>query len=1021
MNVRHAARALGLACIVTTLLATSACGSSNSSKGNSPPTTPPDTATVTLPSATAPGSISINVTVPLTAAMVGSAKSDRERLAHVIANGVSVSLVPVANGTAASPLHSALTSMQFAPNPGKSGAWKVNGSKSTLSASRLVGDEQTSGTFAYSGTKGCDGAATDCGGQLSIDVAAELSDAAATRLATQFERNPGAMALTIANSNGLSVSVPTTPVKNAATSSAGRVTVSLDPATTIPAASRVGGSTAIDEIVDAAFSPVAAQVRPAGFGGQRSSTRSAVMDGTTSPNLVPVQVTSDGSGCGSVMAQTAEGLGIATGFIGLVPVVGPALGAVTNSASFATAATGANAGDACIQAQFEVINAQLANQEEQIQNLQTEYLLQQNEIYQLMVAGANAQTNLDLTNYDNALQAISPSANGGNGIFGNFMINLGFWNANYTAVSGASIAGSSSSQTFLTTVSASTSEAATFAANLNSLSGSAVDVTACSATACPQSAVAANLSSSLVMLWSSEAQQLQATFELERSQGTNVVPLFDQYNNTISEQFQNSLAVLQQAFSLEAMVNQLNYDHATSNCSWGQSKECTNIDSFGGVPGTWFGYCQTLTNGACAATSTAAETTAYNLAQYRLAQIYAWRVNLLYEAALSFLFTDAPIGPQGYPTTTASGTIAGRTITNGPIPYAALLGSALTGVAGVHAATPMASLPAAATSGAAWTGSGVLYQYSAIFDANGCANVIIAANQSGGAAAAPPSDPCPPAIFLTAQGGAVDQAQYTGSVLQPYTSLGGSVTLAGLLQANLLMCNPSSPELGWYSPPAQNTGNAAGLVSGQWYLNCGNWATITNSSVAFPGATFPQAWTDPVSGATWLQSGYYSWSTTPWSPTTFYMSFEISGQAVNFAGASGCGSNDPVFYSSGTSSNYTTSSSPCYLAMAVKSDASYSGVTGLQTTNQGGSGSGLQIPIMWNQSYSSKNNANWTWQPQPVPAAEMGIYGFTCNFQTCTLVDGSVWTVTYSFAAPAGCPSDCIPEEILNLGLSQVS
>lgn len=143
MNVRRAARAIGLACIVTTLLATSACGSSNSSNGNGAPTTPPDTASVTLPGATAPGSISINVTVPLTAAMVGSAKSDRERLAHVIANGVSVSLVPVTNGPAASPLHSALTSMQFAPNPGKSGAWKVNSSKSTLSASRLVGDEQT--------------------------------------------------------------------------------------------------------------------------------------------------------------------------------------------------------------------------------------------------------------------------------------------------------------------------------------------------------------------------------------------------------------------------------------------------------------------------------------------------------------------------------------------------------------------------------------------------------------------------------------------------------------------------------------------------------------------------------------------------------------------------------------------------------------------------------------------------------------------------------------------------------------
>jgi hypothetical protein len=147
------------------------------------------------------------------------------------------------------------------------------------------------------------------------------------------------------------------------------------------------------------------------------------------------------------------------------------------------------------------------------------------------------------------------------------------------------------------------------------------------------------------MLWSSEAQQLEATTLLTRSQGTNVVPLFDQYNNTIAEQFQNSLGVLQQSFSLEAMVNQLNYDHATSSCTWGQTKECTNIATFGGIPGTWYGYCQTTTDGACPATSTANETTAYNQAQYRLAQVYAWRVGLLYNTALSFLYTDAPIAP----------------------------------------------------------------------------------------------------------------------------------------------------------------------------------------------------------------------------------------------------------------------------------------------------------------------------------------------------------------------------------------
>lgn len=1017
MRNRRIIRILSLATAISTLMLTAACTSQSSGNSSAMPSAAPNTVNLTRPTATSPGMFTADVNVPVSAAEVGEAKGDKARLAHLVAEGVSVSVVPLVDGRAASPLTGALISTQFAPNPGKSGGWKFSAGGSSLRATRMVGARTTSGTFTYSGDGPCEGT-EGCAGRLSVRVTAELSDAGAARLAAQFAERPDALAIAFGDSNGHFTYIPTSRAGGGDTAG-GRLTLGLDPSVELSPAPPTQALPFLDSVVDAAFGPVAARVRPAGLASTRPSARTAAADATTAPRVVPVQSTQSSSGCGSVMTASSTGLDYATGFLSLVPVVGTALSAVTVIGSGATALMGVNAGDACIQAQFELINAQLADQEGQIQNLQVQYALEQNEIYQLMVAGANAETNLDLTNYDNAIQAISPSDNGGAGIFGNFMKNLGFWNSNYSAIPGASISGSSSGQTFLTTVSASTSEAATFADSLNSLSGSAVDVMACSTTACPQSAVTTNPSSSLVMLWSSEAQQLEATAALARSQVTNVVPLFDQYNNTIVEQFQNSLGVLQQAFSLEAMVNQLNYDHATTDCSWGQSKECTNIDSFGGVPGTWYSYCQTLTDGACPSTSTETEITAYNQAQYRLAQVYVWRVGLLFETAMSFLFTDAPISPQYYPATTASGTIAGRTVTSGPIPYAAMIGSALTGLGGIDAASPMASLPAAVYGGgSSWQANAVLYQYSGIFDANGCANGIMAANQSGGASAPPPSNPCPPAIFLTGQGGPVDQSSYTGNVLQPYSNMSGSVNLAGQLQANLLMCDPGAASLTWYSPPAQNTGNAAGLSMGQWYLNCGNWATITNATYCFPGASCPLGWQDPVSGDPWLESQYYSWS-TPQS-NVFQMNFSIGGNGVNFAGAGNCGSTDVVLYSSSPpGSGYNGAPGTCYTSMSILNSNTMSGVTGMRTSNQAGGGNGLQIPIMWSQTYSSKDYSNWSWEPQQVPSTSIGTYGFTCSGQTCTMVDGSQWTVNYSTASSdPGC-SDCLPEEILDLFLAQ--
>jgi len=900
--------------------------------------------------------------------------------------------------------------MRFSPHRGRSGSWFLNAPAGTLTASNNVKQlalGTSAGTFTYTPTANartdaggsygggiqcghcCKSTAPNhggCGGTGSIQVSATttLPAAVARKLAAIMQRNSGGLAVAIGMSTGFYTYTPTTPAPGF-TDPAGRtVTVSLDPSVSVPAASLLQASPVLSKVVKAAFSP------------------NPVL--TQGPNR-GIAAAGSNTGCGSVMGTTSASLDIASGFLNFIPVVGTALGAVTNAAGAATALMEDNAGDACLQAEFSLINGQLADQEGQIQNLQVDYALEQNQIYQAMVDGANAQTNLDLTNYNNALDVITPSTSGGPGIFGTTMEHLVFWSSNYSAIPGATISGSSTGEPFDAAVSESLSTAAsTFPASLNSLSGSAVDDTACSTTACPKSAVVPNLSSSLVNLWAAEAQQLKATAKLDRNQGTNVVPLFDQYNNAITEQFQNSLGVLQQAYSLESMVNQLNYDHATTDCTWGQAKDCTMISSFGGVPGTLYSYCLTTTDGTCPATTTAAQTTIYNQAQQQLSRVYSWRVNQLYATALSFIESDAPISPQAYPLTTASGTIAGNTITSGPIAYGTLLGSGLPSLAGAPA-SPLASLPAAVTSGGStWESNGALYQYSGIYDANACATTIIAANLADGASAPPPADPCSP-IFLTGEGGPVDEASYTGNVLQPYTSQGGSVILTGIEQANLLMCTPGNAALGWYTPPVQNTGNAAGLESGTWYLNCGNWATVTNTTTCFPGANCPIGWSDPAIGYSWLYSQYYFFGTGSYpglnngANSVGLNDRNDSGTNAAFNGASGCGGSTNVAWfttgvpTDGGGSSSSASLGPCGATMYVQKGQSYQGVTGLRAPNQASSQSGLAIPVGWNESQNG-DNVTWTWEPEQVPSSAIGTYGFTCSDLTCTMVDGSQWTLS---------------------------
>ena len=946
-----------------------------------------------------------------------------------MSTGLSISLNPVGSGWVRSPLTSALASASFAPQPALRtsraqglATWHTNTDTWVLHATRQTTTGPSSIGVKFTGSS------------LKIAAAISFSDPGHSIARGNWDNNADLLAVSLVSGTG---AVWNTPVGagqrfnqgsgvGCTPNSGGSFAIAANPcltpltdgSTLNPAASPPGlvcnpdqcpviWTSTLNPTENLSFSPDPPSLASLTkiFSTAFSPSEALTQQPRQNRGAQPAQ---SSSGCGSVMGQTSAGLAIASGFLDIIPVVGSALGAVTNAGAETANLMGTNAGDACIQAQFSLINGQLADQEGQIQSLQSEEANLQNQIYKAMVDGANAQSNQDLTSYNNALLVLSPSPGGTSpGIFGTTMQDLEFWNSNYTVRPDASIAGSSSGTPFIQTVVFS-GQASAFSTNLNDISGSAVTATACSQTACPKSAVISDPASALVTLWSAEAQQLEVLAQADRSAGVNVVPLLDDYNNQISAQFQNSLAVLQQTFSLESMVNQLNYDHATMDCQWGQAQSCMMIGSFGRVPGTWYQYCSAA---PCAATTTQAQTAAYNAAQQQLAQVYSWRVQKLYATALGFIDTDTPIGPQSYPTDTATGMIGRTVINSGPISYRSLLGASLTPMAGL-ASTPLAALPSdVTTGGSTWESTGALYQYSGIFDANQCATTIMAANASDGASAPPPAAPCD-AIFLTGEGGPVNQASYTGNILQPYTSQPGSVTLAGLEQANLVMCTPTNAALEWYTPPAQNTGNAAGLVSGSWYLNCGNWATVSNTTSTkancFRGATCPIGWQNPADAYPWVTSQYYSFGEDSYpdlSNNTYSVTMDYSGASgmnVSFAGT--CSTNptlvtfltNPSLPTSGSGSSGTAYG--CGAGIYATDGSSYQGITGLRTNNQTSALSGLQIPLAWDEGNPSKDHASWSWEPEQVPPSALGTYGFTCSGLTCTMADGSVWTVTNSLA-----------------------
>ncbi|MFM8351624.1 MAG: hypothetical protein ACKN9D_11230, partial [Actinomycetales bacterium] len=439
------------------------------------------------------------------------------------------------------------------------------------------------------------------------------------------------------------------------------------------------------------------------------------------------------SNCSSVMSPSSDiGLKVATGVINYIPYVGGALSSgIQNRAGNAQA----NAQQACVSAQFATMNAQLAYQEAQIDQIQLELSQAKGAILQAFYAVDGEITNANLTAFMEDVNNLAQCSGGG--LLYDFMTDFGLWDS-CDAPTSATVEEVAQSPLFASQYTfAGVSAQQLFNEYIQGVSGSQVS-NKCSGSLLPnppgKEGVDCYKYVRPVGLQSSQAlaealvDQLVTATQVNVNDGVNAVPLFDQYNNALVGYYEQSVIALQAGFTLETLVNQLNYYNAGEDLEGCPAGGCF-INSLGQVPGTYYSI-QKLQATLGREPSATEQAEYYNLAQQALAQLYAARMNQLYINTISFIVTDAPAGGQVWPTGSGSNSI------NEGINYALNVGNSVTRSTTAKGSSPLCMLPAKSDM-CPPTGepsNAALYQYIGLRDAGKCYANILQWNKNNGTA-----------------------------------------------------------------------------------------------------------------------------------------------------------------------------------------------------------------------------------------------------------------------------------------------
>jgi hypothetical protein len=256
------------------------------------------------------------------------------------------------------------------------------------------------------------------------------------------------------------------------------------------------------------------------------------------------------NGCGNVMNDSGTGLTTASGFINLIPDAGPILGAIVGGGGLVLSLFGAGAGSNCVAQEFQSIENQLLIQQQQINQIESSLSLSSNFIWNNIATVAGNIGSADYNTFTTNLDKI----NGSDGALEYVYYQAGFYDPDEGALT---------NQTLVQLLNNSTNLAATSAAYSNTIQQIAgAKYTACDTESgykiCYKNVVA-DTDSALMNLLSSANSYLNAELTNQFNTGNNLVPLLDDYNNTIMSYYQQSLSAIQSAYHLAYLANYINY------------------------------------------------------------------------------------------------------------------------------------------------------------------------------------------------------------------------------------------------------------------------------------------------------------------------------------------------------------------------------------------------------------------------------------------------------------------------------
>lgn len=142
--------------------------------------------------------------------------------------------------------------------------------------------------------------------------------------------------------------------------------------------------------------------------------------------------------------------------------------------------------------------------------------------------------------------------------------------------------------------------------------------------------VSQNQGSALILTYQSIYESYLDQIQQTLSQSQNIVPLVQNYNNTLVYLYQQSMLTLQSAYSIEFMINKANYFAAIRGLN--KQYQIPTLSNYGG---TYYTY-----SGKIESDNLVAQTNNYNLTQQQLSLLYSAKFNQLYINTIQYIMTD---------------------------------------------------------------------------------------------------------------------------------------------------------------------------------------------------------------------------------------------------------------------------------------------------------------------------------------------------------------------------------------------